>query len=476
MSTFLKKSILSDFVIICFLFSFGCNKNPATPTTGTIQGQVTNATGDTLIAGVNVSTTPPTSMVSTDAQGKYTITGVSPGEYTVEASKGSYKPGIVNITVAAGQATTADIDLGGNNPPGIPTLISPANGATDQSTIITLRWLCTDLDGDSLVYDVYFGKTTPPTSIVSTAQKAACITRGGLENSRTYYWKIVAKDNREGTLTIGKIWSFTPRKNQDAIAPETLAVQLGLVRPIVMKVIPAGTFTMGSDSSADQGASPPHQVTLSAFMMQETQVTQEQYLAVMGTNPSRFDTGAGASLRPVDQVSWNAAVYFCNVLSKLNGLDTVYNTATWTADLTKNGFRLPTEAQWEYACRAGSSTEYWWGPDTNGLGARTWWYFNCGKTTQPVGTKLQNSFGLYDMTGNIRQWCNDWFGNYSPGAAIDPTGPASGMYRVQRGGSWIDDCYDALYGRYAMFSSAGRAADNPIFAESSKGFRISLPR
>jgi hypothetical protein len=215
-STILSKSLLSGFVLICFLSFSECNKNPAvaTSTTGTILGRVTNATGDTLIAGATVVTTPPSSTMNSDAQGKYAITGVSPGEYAVEASKSGYKSCIENITVTAGQTTTADLDLGGNNPPGIPTLVSPSIGSTGQPTIITLRWSCTDLDGDTLVYDVYLGKTAPSMSIVSAAQKATCLTRGGLEKSSAYYWKIVAKDNREGTLTIGKTWSFTTGKNR----------------------------------------------------------------------------------------------------------------------------------------------------------------------------------------------------------------------------------------------------------------------
>ena len=241
----------------------------------------------------------------------------------------------------------------------------------------------------------------------------------------------------------------------------------GLQRMIVMKDIPAGTFTMGSDSLVD-GASPPHQVTLSAFKMSETDVTQEQYLAVIGTNPSYFDTGTGASLRPVEMVPWNNAVQFCNALSKLSGLDAVYNTTTWAADFSKSGYRLPTEAQWEYACRAGSTTEYWWGPDTNGMGARTWWYGISGGTTQPVGTKLPNAYGLYDMTGNVWQLLNDWYGAYTEGAVTDPTGPATGTFHVLRGGSYGDfiDGYRSAYRLSNFHSGWGLGV----------GFRVVLPR
>jgi formylglycine-generating enzyme required for sulfatase activity len=248
---------------------------------------------------------------------------------------------------------------------------------------------------------------------------------------------------------------------------------------IVMKDIPAGTFTMGTDNANDLNAGayatyayPAHQVTLSAFKMSETDVTQSQYLAVMGTNPSYFDTGTGASQRPVESVTWYNAVKFCNALSTLSGLTPVYDTSTWTADFSKTGYRLPTEAQWEYACRAGATTEYWWGPDTNGLGARTWYYENSGGTTHPVATKLANAYGLYDMTGNVLQWCNDWYGNYTAGAVTDPTGPSTGTFRIMRGGSWQVYIADFVY-----FCPQDRATYNyPSQTYSDEGFRVVLPR
>jgi formylglycine-generating enzyme required for sulfatase activity len=244
-------------------------------------------------------------------------------------------------------------------------------------------------------------------------------------------------------------------------------------REIVMKDIPAGTFTMGSDSFGDLGANPPHQVTLSAFRMSETDIAQEQYLAVMNANPSYYDSGAGALLRPVDQVSWNDAVKYCNALSLHSGLTEVYDTLTWTADFSKTGYRLPTEAQWEYACRAGSTTAYWWGPDTNGMGDRVWTYYNSGETTHPVATKLANAYGLYDMSGNVWQWCNDWYGDYGMGTVTDPTGPATGTHRVQRGGSLSGGENGILYD----FRSAARHTDfYPYVMVPGNGFRVVLPR
>ena len=212
-----------------------------------------------------------------------------------------------------------------------------------------------------------------------------------------------------------------------------------------MKNIPGGTFTMGSDSSADwTSARPKHQVTLSAFKLQETAVTQEQYLAVMRTNPSWYKTETDASLRPVESVSWYNAARFCNALSALSGLTLVYDTTTWAADTSKKGYRLPTESQWEYACRAGSTTTYWWGADTTGIGARAWYGNNNDGTPQPVAKKIANAYGLYDMAGNVWQWVNDWYGSYTSTPQTNPMGPSSGSQNVLRGGGitmrWRHSC------------------------------------
>ena len=260
-----------------------------------------------------------------------------------------------------------------------------------------------------------------------------------------------------------------------------MAINADLISSIVMISIPAGSFIMGSDSSVDYGAfqsdpSPPHQVTLSAFKIQKTDVTQGQYLAVMGTNPAYYAVDLS---RPVERTSWYDAIQFCNALSKLSSFDTVYSYSfsgdtNVTYDLTKNGYRLPTEAQWEYACRAGSTTEFWWGPDTNGMGAHIWWEGNNpGGTTQPVATKLPNAFGLYDMTGNVWQYCNDWYGSYSANSVTNPTGPATGVFRVLRAG-----CWGGFYGDYInIFRSAFRDGDMyPYHRNTNVGFRVVLPQ
>ncbi|GHU39364.1 hypothetical protein FACS1894190_03610 [Spirochaetia bacterium] len=229
---------------------------------------------------------------------------------------------------------------------------------------------------------------------------------------------------------------------------------------IEMRSLPANTFVMGSTLDESSSTS-MHAVTLSAFKMGKYEVTQEQFQAVMGYNPS--DRGVSPD-RPVHLISWSVAVAFCNKLSIAAGLQPVYDvpgitdwenfnyshgssiyyeTALWsgaTMDISKNGYRLPTEAEWDYAGRAGTTTEWINGNTVTaglGLGAYAWYgENNASYTHHPVGGKLPNAFGLYDMQGSVYEWCWDWNGNYSSSPVTDPVGPESGVqFRITRGGS-----------------------------------------
>jgi formylglycine-generating enzyme required for sulfatase activity len=229
--------------------------------------------------------------------------------------------------------------------------------------------------------------------------------------------------------------------------------------------IQGGAFMMGSPASEagrwdDEG--PQHRVTVGSFYMGKYEVTQKEWVEVMGTNPSRFK---GDNL-PVDSVSWYMVIEYCNKRSIKEGLTPAYTvsgtTVTWNRNA--NGYRLPTEAEWEYACRAGTTTPYSSGSSVDAAG---WSSGNSGGTTHPVGTKQANPWGLYDMHGNVWEWCWDWYGDYGTAAQTDPTGAASGTYRVFRGGCWVDD---AQYLR-----SAYRYSDSPSIRSSYLDFRLVRP-
>ena len=215
--------------------------------------------------------------------------------------------------------------------------------------------------------------------------------------------------------------------------------------------VEGGKFTMGATS--EQGTSDPyddeyptHSVTLSDFAIGETEVTQELWRAVMGNNPSHF---SGTNL-PVERVSWNDCQTFIQKLNQLTG---------------KN-FRLPTEAEWEYAARGGQKSRGYKYAGSNTLSDVAWYVDNSSRKTHPVKQKKANELGLYDMSGNVYEWCQDWHGNYGSAAQTNPTGPSSGSYRVYRGGSWgisASDCRVAY-----------RCDNSPGNRDFFLGFRVVL--
>ncbi|MFM7129761.1 MAG: formylglycine-generating enzyme family protein, partial [bacterium] len=229
-----------------------------------------------------------------------------------------------------------------------------------------------------------------------------------------------------------------------------------------LKLIPAGTFIMGSPIEED-GADDDeeeHKVTLSKdYYLGIYEVTQGQYEQVMGNNPSHFQKRVlkkrDSSMYPVEQVSWNDAVEFCERLSSL-------------PEEKKAGrvYRLPTEAEWEYAFRAGSKTAFTFGDNANGLGAYAWFVGNSEGQTHPVGEKKPNAWGLYDMHGNVWEWCSDWYGAYPKQTVTDPVGPREGSDRVFRGGGWSRDATDCR--------SAIRYGIIPTIGDRDFGFRVAL--
>ena len=229
-------------------------------------------------------------------------------------------------------------------------------------------------------------------------------------------------------------------------------------------VIPPGQFLMGdADGRADETA---HEVQVSSFYMDRFPVTQEMFETVTGSNPSKRQ----AKDHPVERTQWVDAVRFCNQCSQLEGLEPCYNLETWECDFTANGYRLPTEAEWEYACRAGSQTRYFFGDDQQELAKYAWCKPHSRGRSHPVGEKRANPWGLFDMHGNVWQWCNDYYSEtyFAESPSSDPRGPATGKQRVLRGGAWnanADKCRAASrFREFPVFTDA-------CFGSDSYGFR-----
>jgi len=228
------------------------------------------------------------------------------------------------------------------------------------------------------------------------------------------------------------------------------------VNGVSFKMLPVagGTFQMGAqstdpngqnyDAEANSYENPVHQVTLSAFTIGETEVTQALWQAVMGSNPSYFKD----PVLPVEQVSWDDCQTF---LTKLN-------------QLTGKTFRLPTEAEWEYAARGGNESTGYKYSGSNTIGNVAWYYDNGGSKTHAVGTKQANELGIYDMSGNVWEWCSDWYDSYGSSSQTNPTGAASGSYRVLRGGSWN---YNAMFCRVSL-----RSGYYPDYGNDGRGLRL----
>ena len=219
---------------------------------------------------------------------------------------------------------------------------------------------------------------------------------------------------------------------------------------IEMVWVSGGTFTMGATSEQGSDAynweKPAHSVTLSGYYIGKYEVTQAQWKAVMGNNPSSFK---GDNL-PVERVSWNEVQEFIKKLNQMTG----------------KSYRLPTEAEWEYAARGGNNSRGYKYSGSNNIGSVAWYNENSGSTTHPVGSKSPNELGIYDMSGNVFEWCQDWYGDYSSSSQRNPKGPASGLGRVYRGGGWSSFAGDCRV--------SGRNGSSPDNGSSGLGFRLVL--
>ncbi len=261
---------------------------------------------------------------------------------------------------------------------------------------------------------------------------------------------------------------------------------------MIFNGIPSGSFLMGSDKG-DSSEKPVHKVAINNFFMSKYETTYANWAKVYTwamANGYAFDnTGSmgynykGVSNdNPVVNVNWYDAVKWCNALSEMEKKTPVYYTddkltkvyKTGAADLNlknvkwdANGYRLPTEAEWEYACRSASTNTYFWGDNANEMRNYTWYKENSTSSTHDVGTKQPNDWNLYDINGNVWEWCWDVFGSYIENENTDPKGPASGTNRVIKGGGWNSLAED--------FRPSTRVQYEPTFYYNNMGFRIAVP-
>ncbi len=279
-------------------------------------------------------------------------------------------------------------------------------------------------------------------------------------------WDSILSVCRSGFFCLLILYASGCSKQQttdDPIAEDSQAIvtETG----IEMVLIPGGTFMMG-DPNGEADEQPVREVTISPFTMDRFEVTQEDFESLMGQNPSK---SKGAD-KPVEQLSWFAAVKYCNMRSLREGLEPCYQLEPFQCNYEANGYRLPTEAEWEYACRAGSATVYSYGDDPRKLSKYAWFEDNANNMTHPVGQKAPNAWGLYDMHGNVLEWCNDSYedayADKSP--VVDPHGPENGEECVLRGGGFVSG---AEYCRSAARYSEPPGLADVCFGYDAYGFR-----
>jgi formylglycine-generating enzyme required for sulfatase activity len=431
----------------------GPTVSSVSPTSGsTLGGTAITITG-TALTGASSVTVGGVAATSVVVVSSTSITAVTPA--------GTAGAKTIAVTTAGG---TASLTNGFTYVAPAPTVssVSPTSGSTLGGTAITITG--TNLTGAS---SVTVGGVAATSVVVVSSTSITAVTPAGTAGAKT-----VAVTTAGGTASltngftyvVSSGWYTVIEQYVDAAVVTNVAMRNAITASglpwrvrdngtnIEMLLVPPGTFTMGctasNQSACNSNENPTHSVTLTqAFYLGRYEVTQGQWVARMGSNPSSFQGASypDAANRPVERVSWN----------------------TIQAYLSATGMRLPSEAEWEYACRAGTTTAFNNGSsDDATVGTIAWYWSNSGSQTHAVGGKAANALGLYDMSGNVWEWVNDWYGStyYSVSPSTNPLGPVSGTSRVFRGGSW-DTVTNGVRSSY-------RGNDSPVTTYDAVGFRV----
>ena len=334
--------------------------------------------------------------------------------------------------------------------PKIPSNLQPAVAGASQ---IDLSWADNSSNEDGFKIERKAGRTGTYTEISTTGPGVTAYSDTGLSAGILYFYKIRAY-NSFGNSTYATEASAT--------------MQVGVTTLGDMVLIPAGSFQMGdSYHEENSGEVPVHTVNTDDYYIDKYEVTFDKYDAfcIATGRTMASDQSAGRGARPVIRVTWLDAVAYCNWRSEQEGKEKCYDSG-YNLDRTKKGYRLPTEAEWERAARGGlSGKRYPWGDSIDSSKANF-----SGSFTVPVGSYPANGYGLFDMAGNVYEWCGDWYdgGYYGSSPAFNPTGPVIGTYRILRGGSWSNP-------EYGM-RCAGRATSEPADLLSNCGIRCVMTK
>ncbi|MBN2103452.1 formylglycine-generating enzyme family protein [bacterium] len=303
----------------------------------------------------------------------------------------------------------------GPDGPAKPNLLAPAMDTTLTDITLVFDW--SDMK-NAVIYELMVDNNADfksPELLSDTLTQSSCRITAPLPDN-CYYWRVRGIDDHENPGQWSEIRSFYVD---------------------IMIFIEGGTFQMGdTDGSGDTDELPVHFVSVQSYEMLKYEVTQELWQSVVGNYPSSF---TGNLNRPVEQVSWLNAVEFCNMLSRKHQFTPCYmiQENNVNCDFDADGYRLPTEAEWEYAARGGTQNIENLYSGSSQIGAVSWYAANSDSKTHETGLKMPNELGLFDMSGNVCEWCWDWYSEYGSTALTDPAGPLSGVYRVLRGGSWF---------------------------------------